>query len=112
MAIQAGKHNVQTAQEGQVSIACLLQQLPEADRGSQSSAFRAFEVCVYNSDVRACLKRNEDHPHYSERWSDPQHTILLVKNEIELALRLRDLFPRDEGFVIEDLIERQLREVV
>lgn len=76
-----------------------------------NSTLRAFEVSVFNQDVRACLKDNEDHPIYSERWCETQHAILLVRNEIDLAQKVAALFPVGLGFVIENIVERHRPDV-
>ncbi len=68
---------------------------------------RRFEVSVFNKDVRACLKDNEDHPVYSERWCDAQKTILLARDEADLATKVRAHFPVEAGFVVENIIERR-----
>lgn len=68
---------------------------------------RAFEVSIFNRDVRACLKDNEDHPVYSERWCDPQKTILLARDEVDLASKVRAHFPVEAGFVVENIVERR-----
>lgn len=103
-------------QKNFTSIAALapsgvLKELSDIERRRNHSCFRAFEVCVFNKDVRACLKDNQDHPFFSERWSDLQHTIILARDEIELADKMRELFPAADGFVIENIIERRLPDV-
>ena len=95
-----------------MSSAGVLRELSNESRKRHAGRFRAFEVCVFNRDVLASLKNNEDHPFYSERWGDAQHTIVLVHDEIDLALKLRELFPAKEGFVIESIVERRVAEVV
>jgi hypothetical protein len=78
----------------------------------EHNRFHAFDVCVYNSAVRGCLKANEEHPLYNDRWADPQHVIVLVKDEAALAQRLCQMFPVADGFVIQNIHERRLPDVV
>ncbi len=89
----------------------VLKKLSDADRCRAGTPLRAFDVSVYNGDVRACLKNNEDHPIFSSRWADTQHVVMIVLDEIELAARIRTLFPTEQGFVIENIVERQASEI-
>lgn len=62
----------------------------------------AYEVTLYNREVREYLKSNREHPHYHERWGDLQRLILLAVDEHGLAERLEALYPSDEGFMLVD----------
>jgi|GEM_PF-604282 len=90
----------------------VLKKLSDAERYRSDTLLRAFDVSVFNGDVRACLKNNEDHPIYSARWADTQHVVMIVMDEIELATRIRTLFPTGQGFVIENIVEHPTSEVV
>ncbi|NVJ99431.1 MAG: hypothetical protein HWE25_14860 [Alphaproteobacteria bacterium] len=112
MNMQPAKAKAFKVRESDISSAGVLRELSEAERRRTAGRFRAFEVCVFNQDVLESLKNNEEHPFYNERWCEAQNTIVLAYDEIELALKLRELFPAKEGFVIKSIIERRLPDVV
>ncbi|SDE46976.1 hypothetical protein [Kordiimonas lacus] len=90
----------------------VLKKLSAAERYRSGTPLRAFDVSVFNGEVRACMKNNEDHPIFSSRWADTQHVVMIVMDEIELAARIRTLFPTAQGFVIENIVECHASEVV
>ncbi len=66
---------------------------------------RAFEVTLYNKDVRAAVKENQSHAIYGDHWADAQIQDVMAIDEAE-ALNLIDMrYPKDEGFVVEKLAE-------
>jgi hypothetical protein len=66
---------------------------------------KAFEVTLYNKDVRAAVKENQSHLIYGDHWADAQIQDVMASDEVE-ALNLIDLrYPREEGFVIQKLAE-------
>ena len=66
---------------------------------------KAFEVTLYNKDVRAAVKDNESHVIYGDHWADAQIQDVMASDEVE-ALNLIDMrYPREEGFVVQNLSE-------
>ena len=66
---------------------------------------RAFEVTLYNKDVRAAVKENQSHVIYGDHWADAQIQDVAASDEVE-ALNLIDMrYPKNEGFVVQKLAE-------
>lgn len=83
--------------------AALRPELLAAEKAACRTLPKAFEITLYNAEVRAALKDNRDHPVFNERWAECQHIVVQADNEIALAAKLKQLYPAEGGFVIEDI---------
>ncbi len=64
---------------------------------------KAFEVAVYNREVRAAVKDNRSHAVYGDHWADVQIQDVVAHNEKEAWDMIEDRWPTAEGFVVEGL---------
>ena len=63
----------------------------------------AFEVLVYNSDVRALVKENRSHALFDDGWASARRRDVIAADEGEARRRAAERYPPEEGFVIEAL---------
>lgn len=61
---------------------------------------RAFEVTIYNRDVRALVKENEHHREFGDRWADQMHQVVEAADAEEAKAMAARRYPPEEGFVI------------
>ena len=63
----------------------------------------AYEVSLYNRDVRAAVKINESHDFYGDHWADTQIQDVMAHDETEALALISDRFPADRGFVVQEV---------
>ena len=63
----------------------------------------AFEVALYNKEVRAMVKENQSHSYFDDYWADIQVRDVVARDESEARLLIAERFPPEDGFVIQDL---------
>ena len=63
----------------------------------------AYEVSIYNRDVRAAVKGNESHIFYGDQWADVQYQGVYAESEQEARKLISMRYPPDQGFVVQDL---------
>jgi len=63
----------------------------------------AYEVSIYNRDVRAAVKDNESHVLYGDQWADLQFQDVHAESEKEALKLILRRYPPENGFVIQDL---------
>ena len=66
----------------------------------------AFEVTVYNKDVRALVKDNRSHWYYDDHWADVHMQDIVALDETEARAEVIRRFPPEDGFVVERLVRR------
>ncbi|MDP7600301.1 MAG: hypothetical protein QF605_02855 [Rhodospirillales bacterium] len=66
---------------------------------------KAFEVTLYNKDVRAAVKENQSHTIYGDHWADAQIQDVMAANESEALSLIGRRYPPEEGFVVQELAE-------
>lgn len=59
-----------------------------------------FEIRLYNRDVRALVKDNEQHQFYADLWADDQVTVVEARDASEARAIACRRYPPDNGFVI------------
>ena len=64
---------------------------------------RAFEVAIYNQDVRALVKANRSHSHFDDRWADVKLHDVIARDEGEARALIAVRFPPEDGFVIKGM---------
>ncbi len=64
---------------------------------------KAFEVAIYNKEVRAMVKENQSHSYFDDYWADIQLRDVIARNEAEARRLIAERFPPEDGFVIQDL---------
>ena len=64
---------------------------------------KAFEVALYNKEVRAMVKENQSHSYFDDYWADVQKRDVVARDEAEARLLIAERFPPEDGFVIENL---------
>ncbi len=69
-----------------------------------SSGRKAFEVTLYNRDVRSAVKDNKSHLIYGDHWADNQIQDVEAANETEALSTILKRYPPEEGFVVECMI--------
>ncbi len=67
------------------------------------SGSRAFEVAIYNQEVRALVKTNQSHSHFNDRWADIKLQDVIARDEGEARSLIAERFPPEDGFVIKGL---------
>ena len=63
----------------------------------------AYEVSIYNRDVRAAVKGNQSHILFGDQWADLQFQDVHAQSETEARKLISRRYPPDQGFVIEEL---------
>lgn len=61
---------------------------------------RAFEVIIYNREVRALVKENGQHPAFSDRWADQIRQMVEAADAEEAKTLAASHYPPEDGFVI------------
>ena len=64
---------------------------------------KAFEVAIYNKEVRAMVKENLSHSYFDDYWADVQVRDVVARDEAEARVLIAQRFPPEDGFVIQDL---------
>ena len=64
---------------------------------------QAFEVAIYNQDVRALVKANRSHCHFDDRWADVKLHDVIARDEGEARALIAVRFPPEDGFVIKGM---------
>ena len=67
-----------------------------------------FEVSIYNGEVRSLVKENQSHLFFDDQWADKHIHDVVAMDEGHARLLISERFPPDDGFIIEDVIERAL----
>ncbi len=66
----------------------------------------AFEVRIYNQEVRELVKDNRHHDIYDDHWADCQRHGIFAGSFDEARAIAEGRFPSEDGFVIEDVAPR------
>ena len=61
---------------------------------------RAYEVFIYNRQVRALLKENASHRDFDDRWADQMCQVVEATDAEEAKARAAHYYPPEAGFVI------------
>ena len=64
---------------------------------------RAFEVAIYNQDVRALVKANRSHSYFDDQWADIKLQDVIARNEGEARALIAERFPPEDGFVVKEM---------
>ena len=70
---------------------------------SLTDSRNAYEVSIYNRDVRAAVKGNQSHILFGDHWADIQIQDVQAQSETEARKLMSRRYPPDQGFVIEEL---------
>ena len=63
----------------------------------------AYEVRIYNREVRAAVKDNESHSLFGDHWADSQIQDVTAKSEKEARFLISRRYPPEQGFVVQEL---------
>ena len=63
----------------------------------------AYEVSIYNREVRAAVKGNESHQFFGDKWADLQFQDVHAESENEARKLISMRYPPEQGFVVQDL---------
>ena len=63
----------------------------------------AYEVRIYNREVRAAVKVNESHFLFGDHWADLQFQDVYAQSETEARKLISMRYPPEQGFVVEEL---------
>jgi hypothetical protein len=63
----------------------------------------AFEVTLYNKDVRALVKDNKAHRFFEDRWADETLQNVVARDEAEARRLIAERYPPEAGFVVQSL---------
>ena len=69
---------------------------------------RAFEVAIYNQDVRALVKANLSHAFFDDQWADVKLHDVIARDEGEARALIAKRFPPEDGFVIKGMVPSPL----
>lgn len=61
---------------------------------------RAFQVSLYNKDVRALVKENQSHSYFEDHWADLQCCAVWARDEAEARDKVGQKYAEEDGFVI------------
>ncbi|MCW9033174.1 MAG: hypothetical protein OQK35_04790 [Alphaproteobacteria bacterium] len=64
----------------------------------------AFQVGVYNRDVRALVKENKSHEGIRDEWADVHLQDVLAHDEQEAKDIILRRYPEAQGFVVESVV--------
>ena len=67
---------------------------------------QAFQVVIYNKDVRAMVKDNQPHCYYDDHWADGTVQAVEAKDESEARRLLSERYPPEAGFVVQSMQRR------
>ena len=70
---------------------------------SLTDSRNAYEVSIYNRDVRAAVKGNQSHILFGDHWADIQFQDVQAQSETEARKLISRRYPPNQGFVIEEL---------
>ena len=59
---------------------------------------KAFEVTLYNKDVRAAVKENQSHMIYGDHWADAQIQDVMACDEVEALSLIGRRYPAGRRF--------------
>ena len=65
----------------------------------------AFQVGVYNKDVRALVSENKCHQAIRDEWAEVKLLDVLAHDEQEARRIIGDRYPRDQGYVVASIDE-------
>lgn len=60
----------------------------------------AFEVKIYNRQLREQLRKNREHQLYDESWADLTSRVIRARSAAEARQRAQREYPPEQGFVI------------
>ena len=63
----------------------------------------AFEVVLYNKDVRALVKDNKAHCFFDDHWADETRRNVVARDEFEARRLIAERYPPEAGFVVQSL---------
>ena len=63
----------------------------------------AFEVFLYNREVRAAVKDNRSHELFGDHWADVQIQDVMAESEDQARRLISDRYPPELGFVVQQL---------
>jgi hypothetical protein len=69
---------------------------------------QAFQVVIYNKDVRALVKDNQPHSHYADHWADGTVQAIEARDEGEARRLLAERYPPEAGFVVQSVRRRSV----
>lgn len=67
---------------------------------------QAFQVVIYNKDVRAMVKDNQPHFYYGDHWADGIVQAIVARDEGEARRLLAERYPPEAGFVVQSMRRR------
>ncbi|MDA8230470.1 MAG: hypothetical protein M0006_03940 [Magnetospirillum sp.] len=62
--------------------------------------YQNYEVRLFNRDVRALIKENQQHSLFSEAWADDRVTVVEARDAGEARAIASRRYPPEKGFVI------------
>ena len=61
----------------------------------------AYEVVLYNRDVRALVKDNQSHEVLGDHWADTQIHDVMAESEDQALRLISHRYPPEQGFVVQ-----------
>jgi hypothetical protein len=74
--------------------------MPHARLYCSQPGHRPFEVTLYNRDVRALVKDNEQHREISDVWAEARIAVIEARDAAEARAIALKRYPPERGFVI------------
>lgn len=62
---------------------------------------QAYEIVIYNDQVRKMVREGDSHRKFSDDWSDSHYIEFKADSEEQAVAKCRQKYPEDDGFVIE-----------
>ena len=73
-----------------------------------NDGYTAFDVAIYNKDVRALVKENRHHLFFDDQWADVHVQDVAARDEQEARSLIAERFPPEDGFVIDGLSQSRV----
>ena len=70
---------------------------------SSTNGRNAYEVRIYDREVRAAVKVNGSHNLFGDHWADLQFQDVNAQSETEARKLISMRYPPELGFVVEEL---------
>lgn len=63
----------------------------------------AFEVGIYNQEVRECTRVSDHHEHLDDSWEDIHYIEIIAEDEEQARSKAQSKYPSNLGYVIEQI---------
>lgn len=65
---------------------------------------KAYEIGIFNADVRRLNEEGESHPEFEDSWADMHYIEVRARDDDNALAQIERRFPKRKGFVINDFV--------